>query len=441
MKNTILLAISLLAITSFANPIVADGKFGSDSLECVKNRSVCAQFIKQKNYSDAVSPWRWTYLNCPKSSKDIYVYGSTIFKYLIKNAKDKQLKEALIDSLMNMYDQRISLFGQEGYVMGLKGSDMLKLQPNNLEEAFILLKKSVEIQGKKSRATDLNSYFKAATEKFEAGTFATSDVIEVYSTVADYIDYNINNKEGKKQKPYIQAAEKVEKLFFLNFANCEELVALFDAKYAESPDDLVLLKRITKDLGKKECTDASVYFTAAAKLHEVDPNAFSAYSMGDLSIKKNKFSDAVVYYKQALEMADKEEDKADYYYGLAEAYFKLGSLKTARSNAYKAIELKANWGKPYILIGEIYAATRGEKSCCKNEFEQKLIYSLAIDKFVKAKNVDPSFNETASKRIAKYSVYLPTAQDVFWQEDKQITEGSLYPFGCWINESTKVRLK
>ena len=131
-------------------------------------------------------------MNCPKSSKDIYVYGAKIFKYLIKNAKgNKPLQVALSDSLMTMYDQRINFFGQEGYVMGLKGADMLKLQPKNLEDAFSLLQQSVEMEGSKSRATALAAYFQAASKKFEAGTFAKSDVIEVYSIVSDYIDYNI----------------------------------------------------------------------------------------------------------------------------------------------------------------------------------------------------------------------------------------------------------
>ena len=84
-----------------------------------------------------------------------------------------------------------------------------------------------------------------------------------------------------------------------------------------------------------------------------------------------------------------------------------------------------------------------KKVVVKNEFEQKLVYSLAIDKFLKAKSVDPSFNDIANKKIAKYSVYLPTTDDAFFysKEDRKITEGSAYQFGCWINESTKVRLK
>ena len=435
MKNAILLLISLLTVTAFAEPVYKDGKFGSDSLECVKNISVYREFVKQKNYADAVSPWRWAYLNCPKASKNLYVDGSKIFKHLIKNAKgNKPLQLALVDSLMMMYDQRMTFFGQEGYVLGLKGADMLKLQPKNLEDAFGLLQKSVEMQGIKSKATALAAYFQAASKKFEAGTFAKSDVLEVYSIVADHIDYNIN-KGGKSQKFYAQAAEKVEKLF-VPFATCEDLVALFDAKYAETPGDLGLLKRITKVLDKKDCTDALVYFTAAAKLHEVEPTAFSAYSMGNLSLKKNNSSDAIAYYKQAIELSSNSDKKANYLYGLAKAYFLAGSYQTARSKAYEALELNAVWGKPMILIGEIYAASAS--SCGSNLFEQGMVYSAAIDKFIQAQRIDDSIEDIANRKIATYSKYLPSNEDAFFSG---ATEGSTYQVGCWINESTKVRLK
>ena len=86
MKNTILLMISLLSVTTVANPIFSEGKFGTDSIECVKNISVYREYVKQKLCGCGI-PWRWAYLNCPKATKNLYVDGSKIFKYLIKNAK------------------------------------------------------------------------------------------------------------------------------------------------------------------------------------------------------------------------------------------------------------------------------------------------------------------------------------------------------------------
>ena len=61
---------------------------------------------------------------------------------------------------------------------------------------------------------------------------------------------------------------------------------MFEIKYSESPDDINLLKRIVKVLDKKNCTNSDLYFEASKKIHEIEPSFLSAYSMGNLSIKK-----------------------------------------------------------------------------------------------------------------------------------------------------------
>ena len=55
-----------------------------------------------------------------------------------------------------------------------------------------------------------------------------------------------------------------------------------------------------------------------------------------------------------------------------------------------------------------------------------------------SKNMDSSVAELANKKIASYSKYLPTNEDAFFNGYK---EGDTYTVGCWINESTKVRIK
>ena len=92
---------------------------------------------------------------------------------------------------------------------------------------------------------------------------------------------------------------------------------MFDSKYQETPKSINLLKRIVKVLDKKDCTDAEVYFLAAKQLHELEPSALSAFNMGNLSIKKNKTSNAIAFFNQALELTDTNDDKANSFYGLS----------------------------------------------------------------------------------------------------------------------------
>lgn len=113
---------------------------------------------------------------------------------------------------------------------------------------------------------------------------------------------------------------------------------------------------------------------------------------------------------------------------------KLNQYSTARNYANKAIALKANWGSPYILIGKLYAGSSnscGETACTKNA-----VFWVAVDKFIKAKTVDPDCSQEANTLISTYSAYFPKKEDCFFEN---IMEGQSYTVGCWINETTKTR--
>ena len=87
--------------------ISAQNKWGSDSVSCITNLSLYREYYKQKNYTDALEPWRWTFMNCPKASGNIYKNGPVIIKAKMK--KDKANRQAYIDTLMQIYEDRKSV--------------------------------------------------------------------------------------------------------------------------------------------------------------------------------------------------------------------------------------------------------------------------------------------------------------------------------------------
>ena len=434
MKNIFLLC-SIIFPFIVSGYSLSDSKFGSDSIQCVTNISLFREYVKQKNYDDALIHWRKAYALCPSATKNIYIDGAKLYRHLISKNKAKiELQKVYLDSLELLYDNRIKFFGKENYVLGLKGSDMMKYSFSDLDRAFMYLKQSVEGEQAKSKATALFSYFKAATEKFKSKSFDKAQVLEVYAVVVDYLDINIAI-DSKSKKFYVKAAENVEKLF-VPFATCDDLLKMFEIKYSESPDDINLLKRIVKVLDKKNCTNSDLYFEASKKIHEIEPSFLSAYSMGNLSIKKNKSSEAITFFKQSLEMSVSDENRSNSFYGISAAYFKSRNNSTARSYLLKALKISPNSGKFLLLLGDIYAASAEE--CGSNSFESAMLYSAAIDKFISAKNTDNTITDLANKKIASYSKHLPSKEDAFFNN---YNEGDTYMIDCWINESTKVRIK
>jgi hypothetical protein len=129
--------------------------------------------------------------------------------------------------------------------------------------------------------------------------------------------------------------------------------------------------------------------------------------------------------------------KADYLLTLSNHCFKnLKQFDVARSYARKAANLKSNWGAPYILIGDMYAASA--KSCGTNDFESSAVYWSAVDKYIRAKSIDGSIAEEANKKIATWSKYFPNQKDAFFYG---FNDGQSYSIACWINETTKVRVQ
>jgi hypothetical protein len=55
MKYTFL---SLFLLITFSASAVVESKFGEDSVNCVTNISLYREYVKQKNYDDAITPWR-----------------------------------------------------------------------------------------------------------------------------------------------------------------------------------------------------------------------------------------------------------------------------------------------------------------------------------------------------------------------------------------------
>ena len=93
--------------------------------------------------------WRNVFNNCPASSKNIYISGVKIFRKKIEESRDPEMKSAYYDTLMMNYDLRIKYFGEEGYVLGRKGIDIIRYNEKAFDKAYEAFLKSTAISGLK----------------------------------------------------------------------------------------------------------------------------------------------------------------------------------------------------------------------------------------------------------------------------------------------------
>ena len=420
----------------------AQSKFGADSVLCIENRSIYVQNFKSKHYSDALKPWRWAWKNCPEANENTFRHGPKIIKARMK--VDKSNKAAYIDTLMMIFDQRIQYFGKEGYVLGLKGYELIGLDKSRGEESLGYLKQSLDLEGNNASVQAVYGYMKAMVNLQKSGVKNEADVLDAYTLVSEIIDYNIVNK-SKASNNFIKYFEKVEDLF-TPYANCEDLIELFSKKFDPLMEDINALKRFTDLLAKNKCADSDLFFNTSSRLYELEPSASSADKMAKMSIAKRRPTAALEFAKQAIELEEDPNQKAIYYLGLADAYRNKGSYASARNAVNSALELRRGWGEAYMNLGYIYVA--GAKKCGTG-FEQKTVYWIAVDAFKKALP-DKDTKKRAETSINTYERYFPTTPLCFeyspvynkrhgLPDEHVITVGERYNLECWINKSTTVR--
>ena len=435
MKKLLLLIFAVLLLAPLTQ--AQNGKYGSDSAKCVINSSLYREFVKQKNYNDAISGWRVAYSICPKSTKQLYKDGEKIYKYFIKNAKkakDKDAVDKYLDTLMQIYDQRIEIYKDKDVVSGRQGYTLYKYRKSAYEEAYN--KMLFSINAKKVSAAYIQSFMYATSKMYKAKKIDAGTVVENFAKSTDILDKEIaSQKDTTKRSKLIKVKENISGIFAKSgAASCDVLTAYYTPKFEATPADVELLKTITKFLEMNKCTESQLFFDASEALYNIEPSGRAAYNIAILSVRANNLAKAAEYYKKAIDLVDERDTKSKYYLDLAKIYAKQGQYSVARTNAINAIKNRANWGEPYIFIGKIYASA--SSTCGQKKIEKSAVYWAVVDKFIKAKSVDPSVTTQANKLIGQYSAYFPTKEDAFFEG---ITEGSSYTVGCWINEATKAR--
>ena len=149
-----------------AVPANAQGKYGKDSAQCVNYLNFYRDFLKQfratksaGNLNEAANQWRGAFKTCPpKASQNMFIDGRTIFQNLIRNEKNAQVREGLIDTLMLIHQTRQANYPKyKAAVAENIAFDMLSYYGNtNPEKVVAAIKDVVAISGNKTKADDKN---------------------------------------------------------------------------------------------------------------------------------------------------------------------------------------------------------------------------------------------------------------------------------------------
>ena len=374
---------------------------GEDSVRCITNISLFVPYAKAGNFKDAFDFWKIVYDECPAATKDIYLYGVKIMGWKIAQEKDPAKKKALIDDLMGVYDKRVKYFGNDRRY----GKD------------WIVARK---VQDYLAQTGDNADYNQASMKKMVNDPNFKEQYIQDYLKVSGGLDAQLKAAQAANNQKEVNALTAYKSGVDNAFANsgaadCETLQNLYAAKIEENKDNLPL---------------ASDY------AYRQEPSAEAAVGLGKKAVKIKDYDTAIKYFDEAANLETDATSKADDYYMIALLLFEQNAYSKARQYCQKALEVNPNYGNAYLLIGKMYAAT--SKSVFPNDgVLARAAYNAAIDKFEKAKQVDPSVAEEANTLISSYRAHLPSTEEIFMHPD--LEKGKPFTVGGWIGERTTIR--
>ena len=437
-KILVLISVAVAALFA-ASSLSAQGKYGPDSTECIKYLSYYTEYYKQKNYDSALPNWRNAYKYCPPTSRySLLSDGTTLLRRLItQNAKNPIYKDQLVDSLMTLYKQRVEFWPKYATAsLNNQALDMYNYMKDEPKKLYEGLTEVVTINKTNTKPNIFLFQLSTACDLYKDGLLDPEQVINTYENAVAVLS-SITPKNEVEGRMITKTIEDIESLFITSqVASCENLIALFEPRFAAAPEDLNLAKNIVKMMTVTEgCTDNELFLNAVTIMYNMEPSHTSAYYLYKLYAGRNDVDNASKYMREAITFEESDTDTdAGYFYELATFLVKNGKTAEAYKATTAAVELSDIYdAKCYYLMGTIWGST----VCGGDEISKRAPYWVAVDYMQKAKNADPALAEDADRMIAQYRAYFPQTAEAFMYN---ITDGDPYTVSCnGMRASTTVR--
>ncbi len=465
----LLAIIFTVTTTTLGNSQCASWNDSPQKEDAENAHSIYRQAMKSKDYILAFENWEKAFGIAPVADgKRDYHFtdGAQLYLNLFKSETDAAKKEEYKNKSLSLIDDAIACYNlgaitsskctndacirkRIGYLAGRKAFDMFYTFNTPYSQTTEALKLAVENSGNDAEYIVFDPYASIVVYQIEKEKMEKTEARSIYEELNAIADYNIENN-AKLSAYYKQAKDAmnakfavIEHLIF----DCDFFVNKLRPEYDASPEDVEVWKKIVAKLKAQNCDSSNAFLmevegkykawaTAqnAAKQAEFEANnpailAKKCYDSGD-------FDCAVAKYKEAIDNEMDTEKKASYYFSLASIQFrKLKAYGVARNSAREAAKLRPNWGRPFMLIGDMYGSSARN---CGNSWDQRLAILAAMDKYRYAKSIDSELSDDANSRLNKYASSMPSLEDGF---QRGIKEGQTVKVECWIGETVKVKYK
>ncbi len=422
--------------TATAQNALEDPRYG-DTPEARKqnleNLNWMHDAVVGREWDLAASYVRQLMRDAPASHSRIYVDGATVYRSMIQRATAVAEKNALVDTLMMIYDTRVQHFGNHPtqgtpYILGLKARDYLNYRSLDGANVRKFYKEAVEAAGSEVDPDMVLIYFQQMVNGYKAVEVSPEELLTAYEAVSPLLaNAPAEKKDGLTNLLANSGA-----------ADCGVLEDLYTRELADKPGDAELLKKAYQLMSMAGC-ESDFYISVAEQLYKVEPTPDIAIRLAMMFETRKEFERAVPYLNEQIEAATDPSAKSDLYVRVATSELLQNRYSAAAQQARQAISLNPNNGFAHMVLGNAYL---GGQSAC-SDFNRSAVVWLAYDELIRAREAMAGDTtgtlESVNRSIASCRANFPTREDIFmygYQID------SSYSVRCgWISGTTTVRAR
>ena len=411
--------------------------------------SLYKEYYKQGDIDRALPYWREVHQNAPGLTKSIFVDGADMYEALITKTTDENLKQKYVDTLMNLYDQRIQCWGDKGYVLQLKGINLARFRPDQYPAAVKILEEAVHLDQIDSKYYGVATYFNLLVNLKDKVPGINEDFIKKeYQFLVAICDSNIQANDNAEAFANVKNDMTYNLQKFVLPQRFADGAAWYSWTVEQKTDSLKkwivedssasnlqdIVTHISRD---KDLKDSDIRYQIEEILFAETPSAISANNIGAHYYETKQFAKAVPFFEKAIALTEDNKGKANLYLALADTYRQADQFTESRDAARQAINLDSTSAKPYYLIGVLYLSS-GKKCGSGTGFNSQRVIWPAFDYLKKAEQLDSTYTEIVEPLMRDYKKFLPTRTEI---ASKGLKAGGTYFVPCWIQEDATVVAK
>lgn len=438
MKSSVLgLAfVFLSAVSAFSQ--CKEVKWPENRAKAEESVAIYSDALKQGNYRGATAGLQWMLTNAPQWQTKLYIDGTEIYNKLASTEKDPVKKQVLVDSLMMLYDMRITNCGDEINVLNRKAIYALAYNGQNkakTAEVLALYDKVFELSGNNVQDNNLEGYMKAVQLNAALLKNLTDEqILQRYDKISEIIDVKIKKAMAENKQDVVERLRKSKSvvddiLIKLVKVDCDFVKKNLEPKFKQNPTDAALAKKIFQFMTTGGCIEDPLWLEAAEVLHKTSPDYGLAKNMGKIYAKNGNMEKAEALINESVTLATTPGDKADALILYGDILAQKGSKSAARESYRKAIAADAAGKSGYEKIGDLYMGSF--KDCAKNVSiaEDRLVYIAAYEMYAKSGD---------QQKMAQARGQFPSVTELFELNWK---EGETKSISCWVGETVVLRTR